>query len=519
MGGMGGQLLAPKSPIASLALPNEFVLKGGQDMTGSGTSESGSANGGPTEVSRRRAARECKQQRVFDAILGDGDDDSDVFSHKSPVHRAVETEASHPVVHRIANRVHSFSEYVHGVLGMQPLKAMVNHPRFELSTAGVIVYNAIMMCLEMHYKGFNAGYLLRPDQFPRPGNQVWPWASTLFLVSEWMCNILFTVELFIRILAEPARAIRSAWIVFDFLIVMSAWLEVSGVLTLDPSILRLLRLFRLARVLKMIRLFAAFDALFLLIRSIKASVSVLLWSFVLLFFLQVSVGMFVLQFVQPYFLDDAVDVESRRTVFYYFGTFSMTMMTMFELTFGNWVVVTRILMDNIGEGWGAFMVVYRCMYCFAMIKVIAAVFITETTRIVAGDTEVAMMRKKRQIATEKNTIGEILGKIDDSGDGWLTMVELEKSFEDPLMATWAATLELTFEDLESIFSIIDEGDGYVTIDEFLNGALNMRGAAKQSVLATVLKFARRIDKRLDLVGVPEPLLGDGTIVPPPRSAI
>ncbi len=57
----------------------------------------------------------------------------------------------------------------------------------------------------------------------------------------------------------------------------------------------LVRLSRMLRALKIIKVVRAFDSLYLLIRSIQASVGALIWSFVLLIFIQIASGMVLAQ--------------------------------------------------------------------------------------------------------------------------------------------------------------------------------------------------------------------------------
>ena len=66
-------------------------------------------------------------------------------------------------------------------------------------------------------------------------------------------------------------------------------------------------------------------------------------------------------------LPAAPDIPDR------FGTFTKTVVTMFELTTVNWAPVCRLLMTNIGEAWGYAIVFYRCFFCFAVVNVIGAV--------------------------------------------------------------------------------------------------------------------------------------------------
>jgi hypothetical protein len=374
------------------------------------------------------------------------------------------------------------------------LKSVVNGSKFELACTAVIFLNAAVMAVEMQYRGFDVGYFLRLEDYTRPADQTWPWAETLFLVMDWFCIIWFTVELLMRVICEPLDAWRSGWIWFDVIIILSAWAEIIDLLDFDPSVLRLMRLLRLGRVLKMMRVFHMFDALFLLIRSLKASMGVLFWSFTLLLFLQISSGMLIMQFVQPYITDASRPEAQRLEAFMYFGTFTKTMITMFEVTFANWVPACRSLMETIHEGFAAIFIVYRCMVAFAVIKVIAAVFLTETTRIVQGDSEMQIRRKNKFIHQQKTLVRAIFEEMDSSGDGMLTIIELQQALQDPVLNTWASTLELTFDDLANMFDIIDDGDGKVSIDEFLEGALHMKGAARGSDMAMVVKYARRIDR-------------------------
>jgi len=254
----------------------------------------------------------------------------------------------------------------------------------------------------------------------------------------------------------------------------------------------------------MLRVFTQFDALFLLMRSIRASMSVLFWSFLVLAFFQMCFGMFLLQLAQGFTGDPDADESSRDKVFKYFGTFTMAQVTMFEITFANWGPPCRVLMENIHESLAMAVVVYRCLWCFAVVKVIAAVFITETTRIVSNDTEVAIMRKNRAAQGSKKHMKELFYEMDPDHDGFLTIAEIEAAYSDPHFSSWAGTLELALEDLENIFRIIDTGSGRVRVDELLDGAMHMKGAARESVLMTVLKYCKRFDERFDTVLAQKP---------------
>merc|ERR1712216_308647 len=134
--------------------------------------------------------------------------------------------------------------------------------------------------------------------------------------------------------------------------------------------------------------------------------------------------------------------DVRFMLFAYFGSFSKTLLTMFEVTFGNWVVSTRLLFENVHEGYGAFFVLYRCMVCFAVVKVIAAVFITETGRIVSQDDDFVMLQKRRAAQVYEQKLGEMFSSLDVTHDGFLSWAEFQGLLQDDLMRDWAQSLDI-----------------------------------------------------------------------------
>merc|ERR1719253_843456 len=88
---------------------------------------------------------------------------------------------------------------------------------------------------------------------------------------------------------------------------------------LNPMMLRLFRLVKLLRVAKLFKSFAAFDSLSLLIGSLKASASILFWSIVVMFVLQMVAALFFCQVLQDYMIDES---EKSNAIYDRFGTFT-----------------------------------------------------------------------------------------------------------------------------------------------------------------------------------------------------
>merc|ERR1719444_575208 len=95
----------------------------------------------------------------------------------------------------------------------------------------------------------------------------------------------------------------------------------------DPMLLRLARLARLLRLLKLIKSLHGIDPLFLMLTTLRGSVAVLFWAFLLLLVCTTMVAFLLNQCLTLYYLDGGGDNDraTELEVFRYFGTFARTM--------------------------------------------------------------------------------------------------------------------------------------------------------------------------------------------------
>merc|ERR1719162_2290615 len=93
-----------------------------------------------------------------------------------------------------------------------------------------------------------------------------------------------------------------------------------------------------------------FDTLVLMVSSIQASVFVLLWGVVLLVLTMTMCALMLNSILTSFMLDEDEPEHIRHEVFMYMGTYSRSMVTMFEITLGNWVPLCRLLGDHVNEG-------------------------------------------------------------------------------------------------------------------------------------------------------------------------
>jgi len=294
----------------------------------------------------------------------------------------------------------------------------------------------------------SSGYELNLAGYPRPGREVWPNADMTFQILDVVFNALFTMELGLRVVVLKKEALKKASVCLDFVLVTTSWIDFFGfwVLSVDPLILRLVRLLRLLRFLKFFSAIHLMETRFVLVKSLQSSVGALLWSFALIAMIQLVVGIALCQVLMDAINDETKPIAVRRQIFEYFGTGMNATLTMFEICLGNWVISCRLLYENVSVWYGVFNILYRCCFMFAIIKVITAVFISETTAFAANDSDFALMRHQKEKNAFTSKLQRIFTELDDSGDGLVTWAEFSPVLSDVHLQTYLHTLGIETHD-------------------------------------------------------------------------
>ncbi|CAE7640122.1 unnamed protein product [Symbiodinium sp. CCMP2592] len=308
--------------------------------------------------------------------------------------------------------------------------------------------------------------------------------NTLLAVGDGGFASLFLMDFLLRA-AILRRSFWRSWLnlvdaaVGIMCIVEITWLALEGMPSRDVSFVHLFFVARIARAARLVKETVQFTNLQLLVKCLIASKGMLTWSFMLLAVFQFMAAIFLGLLVEHYLLHDgAAPMPAKEEVFRYYGTFTRTYLTTFEIMFANWAPSCRVLVDNISEWFTVFFLVYRCIFGFAVLNVVSAVFIQQTMKTASSDEELAFRQKEKDIMLYNRKVKKLFQSIDSSGDGNINLEEFEKLVQSPKLRFWMAQLELEYHDLMSLFEFLDNGDGNITLAEFIEGAGRLRGTAK-----------------------------------------
>ncbi|CAE7444834.1 scn4aa, partial [Symbiodinium sp. CCMP2456] len=370
---------------------------------------------------------------------------------------------------------------------------------YEITIGMLIIVNSVIMAIEFEYQGYVVGHDLDYRRMEGSPDEAWPHAESVFYAINLGFTIAFVVDIVLRLSFLRLRFFKLTFNWLDLLVVLCSVTEIlfQDLIPVDTVFMRLLRLGKVARAMRVVRHTEGMSSLIMLLKCVRASFNTLCWSLSFIVVLQCMAGMVMSQVLWPYMKDESADLDERREVFRYYGTFTGTFLTMFEVLLANWAPPARILVDYVSDWFVYVFVVYRCVVGFAVLNVVSAVFIQQTMRVAQADQELILKQRLRSEQAYAAKMREFFDKLDTDHTGFLTWQEFSEVLRKPELRSWMATLELETYDLVNLFHMIDDGDGAITVAEFLDGAIRLRGVAKSLDLAQVLSTTRRVDAKLE----------------------
>lgn len=353
---------------------------------------------------------------------------------------------------------------------------------YEMVMAIVLCVNVFWMALELQFNGTLKAHRIGIYEGPFfVEGDLSSWESAI-AAGDITFTVIFLIDVVIRI-CLLGRIFFLTWMNYvDLGVVITSLVEITvfyaTTMPVNPVLFRLLRIGKLARAFRMVHMTSVLASLQLLVKCLMSSANMLFWSFLLLTFVQCVAGLVISTLCLDFIADSSIDVTVREEVFLLYGTFSRTFLTMFEVLFANWGPACRVLMENVSEWFSVFFLFYRCILGFAVLNIINAVFVQQTMKTASSDEEIAFKQKEKDIQSYTRKVKKLFQTMDASGDGAINLTEFSKLVQSPKLKFWMGQLELEYHDLLSLFEFLDNGDGEITLMEFIDGAARLRGSAK-----------------------------------------
>jgi len=378
-------------------------------------------------------------------------------------------------------------------LKQNKLTILVENPYFESAFCLLILLNSAVIAVELQYKGHDIGHELEVRGYQYNADEAWPGATETFNFFDAFFGLIFTLELVLKFIGLRSQFLRRKWNCFDVLVVGIWWGTRLGQMTkTNPMILRLIRMARLLRLLRVLNSLEAMDSLRLFVASLRACLPILVWSSFVLFGFQMFCGMCLITILTGDMTDTDNLLEDRLILFDYFGSFSKSMVTMFELSLGNWVPVCRFLMQAFGEWYASIFIIYKLVVGFGVLKILGSIFLHETFKTAASDDSIMILHKRRLQQKHAIKMKRFLLKADMSKDGELSRAEFKAMFRNEDVRTWFAAQGLETQDADFIFDLLDNEDNTLTLAELTNGIAKLSGFARSIDVLTLLHMTSKL---------------------------
>lgn len=353
--------------------------------------------------------------------------------------------------------------------------------KFEFFIGCLIICNIGTMFVELQWKGYLAELAIGL----RSEDDDWKYAKDIFNVLDHFYNIVFIIELGLHVFVKRCTVFRSWAHIFDFVIVLATTIDsyVLAPLNLTENqnigMMRIVRIFRVVRVLRVVRVATQFAELRIIVRTLVSSATALFWSMLLICLLMLGAGIFVASMTHAFLVDETKDDQLRASIFEMYGSASRASWTMFEVTLsGCWPSYARPLVQDVDPLFYIFWAIYIAGVSFALLRVISALFLKETMRVANDDREMVMMEKLKQKEKFAVKLREFFEEADTSGDGFVSSGEFEAVLSNPSVKAWLHMLELEVYEVTALFNLLDDGDDKVSFEEFLQGAMRLKGNAR-----------------------------------------
>lgn len=218
----------------------------------------------------------------------------------------------------------------------------------------------------------------------------------------------------------------------------------------------------------------------------------------LLGLIELVAALFLTQVLADTIVDESRDLEIRTFIYLHYGTTSRTMLTMFQITMapGAWAIVGRPIIEEVSGGFAWFFVLYIGGVTFATIRIITSLFLRQTLDIASHDEESMRVAKVKSQLRFSESIREVFVTAGASHAGHVSFDQFRKFLECELGEAWLSNLELNKKDAASIFNLAKDGDGLLSIDEFLCSVFRLTNTTKPIDFLVLQHEAKKNGKML-----------------------
>jgi hypothetical protein len=423
-----------------------------------------------------------KQERESTASYGSGSHDKETTLLQG--FASVARHHNHP---KLAEKISAISErWEHHAATKEPKKGplykFVTSHRFGLFCFAVIIVNSLVM---VYISDKSVRLACEHKDMSKKEQNFWMGVDTAFLV--W-----YIVELGLKFKVFGKAFLVGedcGWNLFDCALVALGAFEVLNSVTETPvanvTFMRSMRIFKVSRVIRTTQALKCFQELRLLIDMVVCSALSLFWACVLLAFILFLFALFFVQSVTGYLLETDVSDDEIAALQKDFGSVFGAMFALLSaVTGGNDWMGYYELIEPCGQITRYLYTFFIIFFTLSVLNIVSSVFVDKALRLASPDAQAEIHEKQKEDMKNTQELLDMLrARVDQDGDGKLTLEEFHQSFDDDDVRTWLDMKGIAFKDMEQFFHMLakhhgDEGeDTCVALNDFVDGIMRMKGQA------------------------------------------
>merc|ERR1712048_553943 len=134
---------------------------------------------------------------------------------------------------------------------------------------------------------------------------------------------------------------------------------------------------------------------------------------------------------------------------------------------------------------------------FAMTNIITGIFVDEALQTGQNDCDEVIQERMRTRGIAVAQLAELFEETDTDQNGLLTVEELQSHLENEKVRAYLEAIGLTLYEVKGIFQLLDiDGDGSLSINEFISGMTKLLGNARSADLQMSMAENKRMMETL-----------------------
>mmetsp|Transcript_40466 Transcript_40466/g.116979 ORF Transcript_40466/g.116979 Transcript_40466/m.116979 type:complete len:609 (-) Transcript_40466:23-1849(-) len=389
----------------------------------------------------------------------------------------------------------------------QGLAGFVKSFEFETFISACIILNCFTVGLWAH--NLAAG-------------NVSPVLLNIIEVFEHTFVVIFTVEILLKWKALGWRAFkptdaagRSNFV--DMMLVLftglvSAWLIPLLLLTCDIDgnlgifkTLNVLRTFRLVRLVRVFQRVPLFREAWMLVHGLSDSSRTLFWtcmviSLVTYVFAIVGLALVVVELEAQFdhTIDEAQREEIRWLLSMMNGLDRMMSVLVQVLTQDSFHSFTRPIEKYVKGSW-LYWYSYIAVAVFVLMNLVTALIVENAMETSKANHDHMVTEREVKRQKDIDRMRKLFKSMDTDGGGTLSWEEFSMSFDDPDLGKIWKVLDIDQKDAWELFQLLDDGDGEITINEFIEALHRMSGVAQAKDMFRLQKMVHLVMTSLDAI--------------------